>query len=81
MVRALHRHSGMIDESGFKHLGGGRKGLFLLLRYLFIIAASYLLIFQGPHAQLVPMHAVMIAVALASNVALSMVAQELIFAW
>ena len=81
MVRALHRDPGMIDESTFKHLGGGRKGLFLLLRYLFIIAASYLLIFQGPHAQLVPMHAVMIAVALASNVALSMVAQELIFAW
>ena len=81
MVQVLLLSQGMIDDSAFRHLGGGRKGLFLLLRYLFIIAASYLLIFQGPHPQLVPMHALMIAVALASNVALSMVRAQLVFAW
>jgi signal transduction histidine kinase len=71
----------MLDANNFRHLGGGRKGLFLLLRYLFIIAASYLLIFQGPTVAFVPAHALMIAIALASNVALSVVPQELVFAW
>jgi signal transduction histidine kinase len=71
----------MIDEQGFKHLGGGRKGLFLLLRYVFIIAASYLLIFESKDGSADPSHAVMIAVALASNVALSFMRQELVFAW
>lgn len=71
----------MFDESNFRHLGGGQKGLFLLLRYLFIVAASYLLIFQGPNPSFNPAHAMMIAVALASNVALSIVSQELVFAW
>jgi signal transduction histidine kinase len=71
----------MFDEAGFRHLGGGRKGLFLLLRYLFIVAASYLLIFPGPRATFIPGHAAMIAVALASNVALSIMPQQLVFAW
>lgn len=71
----------MFDENSFRHLGGGRKGLFLLLRYLFIVAASYLLLFQGPATSFNPAHALMIAVALASNVALSMVSQEKVFAW
>ncbi|MBI3785516.1 MAG: HAMP domain-containing histidine kinase [Deltaproteobacteria bacterium] len=63
-----------------RHLGGGRKGLFLLLRYLFIIAASYILVFQG--RPLVPaIHAASIAIALASNVFLSFVSEEVLFAW
>ena len=71
----------MDEESNFRHLGGGRKGLFLLLRYLFIVAAAYLLIIQGPNPSLDPSCAVMIAVALASNVGLSFVSQDLVFSW
>ena len=67
--------------ASFAHLGGGRKSLFILLRYLFIIAASYLLIFgTAPGAFGVP-QAFMVAAALASNVALSLVRQEVVFAW
>jgi signal transduction histidine kinase len=66
--------------SEFRHLGGGRKGLFLLLRYLFITAASYLLIFQSPGA-VGPGPALMIAMALASNVALSFVPARYVFSW
>ncbi len=71
----------MFDYTGFRHLGGGRKGLFLVLRYLFIISASYLLIFQSPAPNFTAAHAGMIAVALASNVALSLVPQEFLFSW
>jgi hypothetical protein len=38
----------MLDADNFRHLGGGRKGLFVILRYVFIVAASYLVIFQSP---------------------------------
>src|SRR5262249_23282960 len=69
----------MLDDNQFRHLGGGRKGLFLLLRYLFIVAASYLLIFQAPAVTATP--ALMIAVALASNVALSMLPPAYVFSW
>jgi hypothetical protein len=69
----------MSDETQFRHLGGGRKGLFLLLRYLFIVAASYLLIFQAKAVDTTP--AVMIAVALLSNVVLSMLPSHYVFAW
>jgi len=65
----------------FRHLGGGRKGLFIVLRYVFIVAASYLVIFQNPGAVVGPGPAVMIAVALASNVALSMLSPHYVFAW
>jgi signal transduction histidine kinase len=71
----------MIDDSNFRHLGGGRKGLFLLLRYLFIVAASYLVVFQTPSETIAPASALMVAVALASNVALSFAPERLIFAW
>ncbi len=64
-----------------RHLGGGRKGLFLLLRYIFIISASYLLIFHRPGAVLGPTQAVMIAVALASNVFLSRMSVLTLFSW
>jgi len=60
-------------------LGGGQKGLFLILRYVYIVAASYLLIFQAPHVA--PTQGVMIAAALASNVALSIIPAELLFSW
>jgi len=69
----------MTEHSEFRHLGGGRRGLFLLLRYVFIAAASYLVLLQpGP---LDPIQALMIAAALASNVALSIVSPALVFSW
>jgi len=69
------------NSSSFAHLGGGRKGLFVLLRYLFIIAASYLLIFGAPPGAFGVPQAFMVAVALASNVALSLMRPEVVFAW
>jgi signal transduction histidine kinase len=69
------------DASTFRHLGGGRRGLFLLLRYLFIIAASYLLIFEGRAGSFGATQALMIAAALTSNVVLSLVGSEVMFAW
>ena len=71
----------MFDEQGFKHLGGGRKGVFLLLRYVFIIAASYLLIFESDRGLADPTHALMIAIALTSNVAVSFMKPAVMFAW
>jgi signal transduction histidine kinase len=70
----------MLDDQNFRHLGGGRKGVFLLLRYVFIVAASYLLLFEHTGG-VDPTHGLMIAVALASNIALSLMREELIFAW
>jgi len=67
------------DASDFRHLGGGRKGLFLLLRYIFIAAASYLVLLQRD--TLSPSHGLMIAAALSSNVALSLVSPSLVFSW
>ena len=64
-----------------RHFGGGRKGLFLTLRYLFIIAASYLIIFHAPHENVGPMQALMIALALASNLAISLMRVETLFSW
>jgi PAS domain S-box-containing protein len=69
----------MSESSEFRHLGGGRKGLFLLLRYVFIAAASYLVLLHQEEVD--PSHAFMIAVALASNVALSIVSPGLVFSW
>ena len=71
----------MHEEDTFRHLGGGRKGMFLLLRYVFIAAAAYLLIFESSGPTLPAAQGLMIAVALASNVALSFVSEELVFAW
>ena len=69
------------DATTFRHLGGGQKGLFLLLRYLFIIAASYLLIFEAPVGSFGATQALMIAAALTSNVILSLAGPEVVFAW
>lgn len=71
----------MFDTVGFRHFGGGRKGVFVVLRYVFITVAAYLLIFQNPKGELAPMQGVMIGVALASNVTLSAVSSRVLFAW
>jgi signal transduction histidine kinase len=64
-----------------RHLGGGPKGVFLLLRYVFIASASYLLLFQAPSAPPAPAQAITIALALASNVVLSLLPPARLFAW
>ncbi len=51
----------------------------MLLRYVFIAAASYLVLLNRDGVD--PSHAVMIAVALASNVALSLVSPAMVFSW
>ena len=71
----------MFDALGFRHAGGGRKGLFVVLRYVFIVAASYLVIFQDATPTVGAGPAVMIAAALASNVVLSMLPSQYVFAW
>jgi signal transduction histidine kinase len=71
----------MVDASQFRHLGGGQKGVFLLLRYLFIAAAAYLIIFENQGARLPATYGVMIAAALASNVALSFISSDVVFSW
>src|SRR5262249_55122889 len=65
----------------FRHFGGGRKGLFLVLRYVFITVAAYLLVFQNPGGQVSAPQALMIVAALASNVALSAIPQRSLFSW
>ena len=70
----------MLDYEHFRHLGGGRKGVFLLLRYVFIVAASYLLIFEFADGHVAISHALMIAAALASNIALSTVSPRRLLA-
>lgn len=71
----------VLAEETFRHVGGGPRGLFLLLRYVFIASASYLLIFQPTHNVVAPAQALTIALALASNVALSFLPPRLLFAW
>ena len=66
-------------ELSLRHVGGGPKGLFLLLRYVFIASASYLLLFQSTHPVVAPAQALTIALALASNVALSFLPAHLLF--
>ena len=70
----------MPDYVSLRHLGGGRKGLLLLLRYVFIAAASYLLLFREP-GDPSPTLAFVIASALASNVALSFVPVRHLLSW
>jgi signal transduction histidine kinase len=71
----------MTTEQHFRHVGGGPKGLFLALRYVFVIAAAYLLVFQRPHGAVPATVALTIAGALASNVMLSFVPARVLFAW
>src|SRR5438876_7082530 len=78
---ACSHFSRVLEYADIPHLGGGRKGLFLLLRYVFIVAASYLLLFQAPGALPLPTIAVVIATALASNVAFSFVPARHVLTW
>jgi signal transduction histidine kinase len=78
---ALALNVRVMSEHVPRHLGGGPKGLFLLLRYVFIASASYLLLFQPTHAVVAPAQALTIALALASNVALSFLPSRLMFSW
>lgn len=71
----------MFNRVDFRHFGGGKKGVFLVLRYVFITVAAYLLIFQSESGRIDAMQAVMIVAALASNVALSAAPSHLLFAW
>lgn len=71
-----------LDPAAVVEFGGGRKGAFLLLRYVFIIAACYLLVFERPAGSPAMVSTgVMVAAALASNVALSIVSSRHLFAW
>lgn len=70
-----------LTASGSAHFGGGRKGLFVLLRYLFILTAAYLLVFEAPGGKFGSAEGLMLAVALASNIVLSAVPEERLFAW
>jgi signal transduction histidine kinase len=65
----------------FRHLGGGRKGLFVVLRYVFITTAAYLIVFQNADQTIGLGPALIIALALASNVALSLTSAEYLLAW
>lgn len=58
-----------------------RKVLFVTLRYLFIVTASCLLIYQLPDRSLEPSQAVMVVIALTSNAILCFVQPETLFAW
>lgn len=71
----------MDENDHFRHLGGGRKGLFLLLRYVFIISASYLLLFYHPGTVVGATQAMMIAAALLSNIILSRMSAATLFSW
>jgi signal transduction histidine kinase len=71
----------MQSQHTFRHVGGGPRGMFLALRYVFIITASYLLLFQAPETSVSPTTALTIASAMASNVALSLMPAGVLFAW
>ena len=81
MAWGLLKRDLVIDPTGFRHAGGGRKGLFIVLRYVFIVAASYLVIFQDSVHAVGAGPALMIAIALASNVVLSIMPTQYVFAW
>ena len=71
----------MPDYASLRHFGGGRRGLFVLLRYVFIASASYLLLFQVPGRQPSPAVMLVIAMALASNLALSFLPARHVLSW
>jgi len=71
----------MKDQGTFRHMGGGPKGLFLLLRYVFIVSAAYLVLSYWPGLTVAPFTPVMICVALGSNVLLGRLPAERLFSW
>jgi signal transduction histidine kinase len=79
--RAHGRGGAMAGYGEFRHFGGGRKGLFLVLRYVFITVAAYLVIFQNPRGEIGALQGLMIVAALASNVVLSAIPARSLFAW
>jgi len=81
LERLLRLSVDVVTDVALRHVGGGPKGLFLLLRYVFIASASYLLLFQPTHPVVAPAQALTIALALASNVALSFLPAHLLFSW
>ena len=70
----------MASDLDFRHVGGGSKGLFLAMRYVFVIAAAYLLVFPSSQHPVSPIQALTIAGALATNVLLSFVSPGVLFA-
>ncbi len=58
-----------------------RKRAFLLLRYAFIIAAAYLILFEGPQVQLDSAVPYLIIGALVSNLLLGAVPEAYLFGW
>jgi signal transduction histidine kinase len=81
LERLLRSSVDVVTDVALRHVGGGPKGLFLLLRYVFIASASYLLLFQPGHPAVAPAQAITIALALASNVALSFLPAHRLFSW
>jgi signal transduction histidine kinase len=59
----------------------GRKRAFILLRYVFIIAAAYLILFEGHSIELDPVLPYLIAAALLSNVLLALLPETFLFGW
>jgi signal transduction histidine kinase len=70
----------MPADPEFRHIGGGPKGLFLAVRYVFVISAAYLIVLQPPRDDLASIQALTIAGALASNVILSLLPPGVLFA-
>jgi signal transduction histidine kinase len=58
-----------------------QKRLYLVLRYVFVAAASYLLLFHSREELVPAARALAIALALASNVMLSLLPARVLFAW
>ena len=58
-----------------------QKRLYLVLRYVFVAAASYLLVFHSREELVPAARALAIALALASNVMLSVLPARVLFAW
>jgi signal transduction histidine kinase len=67
-------------HSDFRHVGGGAKGLFLAMRYVFVTATAYLLVFRPDGGAVAPAQALAIVWGLASTVLLSLVPRRMLFA-
>jgi signal transduction histidine kinase len=77
----LRLHPDVPARTHLRHVGGGQKGLYLLLRYVFIATASYLLLFHARPRSVAMAEAATVALALASNVALAALPARVLFAW
>ena len=77
----LRLHPGVPARTHLRHVRGGQKRLYLLLRYVLIATASYLLLFHARPRPVTTAEAATIALALASNVVLSALPARVLFAW